>query len=247
LLVFLLAGAAAANHAPALEPIEGKNVYLGERLSLNLAAKDLDGDKLFFSGANLPANSTLDPDSGAFRWTPTINQLGLNYPTFIVTDDGDPALSASLIVPVRVIFRTMRQERGWGFGVKARTTLFATSDPADLYPKIDRIEVDGRPAAALDNITVSANPTIKIELSSPYDIDTTNLSALLDGVDVGPLTCSDVQTFGTQRNILSLTLTLAPRDLAAGKHTVSIRSGNSLGYSTQVITLNAGGGGKSWH
>jgi hypothetical protein len=145
-----------------------------------------------------------------------------------------------VIVPVRVIFRTMRQERGWGFGVKARTTLFETSSPADLYPKIDRVEIDGRPTAALNNLDASLNPTIKIELSSPYDIDKTTLAALLDGVTVSPLILSDVQTFGNQPNTLRLTLTLAPRNLAAGKHTISVRSGNSLGSSTQAITFNAG-------
>lgn len=241
LLILLLAGAAAAaNHAPALAPIEGKNVYLGETLSFNLIAKDLDGDSLFFSGANLPARSTLDPETGQFSWTPNINQLGLHYPTFIVSDDGDPALSTSVIVPVRVLFRTVRQEKDWGFGVKAQSTVFETSDPTDLYPKVDRIEIDGQPAAALDNLEVSADPTLKIELASLYDIDRANLSVLIDGADVGPLSYSDVQTFGAQQNTLSLTLTLSPRGLAAGQHTVSIRSGNSLGYSTQVINLTAG-------
>jgi len=244
LAVWLLGSAAlAANHAPVLAPIGAKEALAGEALTFTVAAVDRDeGQVLAYSASGLPAGATLDPKTGAFSWTPAITQLGQQSITFTVTDDGSPPLSHSETVNVRVIFRTVQEQKAWGLGVSGKETLVETSSVADLYPRVSRIEVDGQAYTPTQReIFASENPVIKIDLASPYNIDKGTLAVQLDGAEQSVAALSGIQTFGAQNNILNLTVELSPQDLAAGTHQLTIRSGNELGASTQTIAFSVGG------
>jgi len=242
LLAVLLAGglAGAANHPPTLLPIAAQSVYIGEKLTLTLKATDPDGDQVTFSTGSLPANAFLDKASGLFTWAPSIDQIGVTNFVFTATDNNNPARSSSIMVPVRVIFRAIRQEKAWGLGVSPAETLLETSNQEDLFPKISRIEIDGQSVGSFKQLDISTAPRLVLNITSLYNIDRDNLSVTLDGTEIKPLEITNVQTLGQERNIVSLAIEIRPSLLSAGQHTLAIRSGNSLGFSTQSIVLNAG-------
>jgi hypothetical protein len=93
------------NHAPILEPIGNKSVSVNRKLTFTISAADFDRGTLTYSALNLPYGATLDPQTGAFHWTPTEDQVG-QYPdvVFTVTDDGEGNLtdSETIIITVTV-------------------------------------------------------------------------------------------------------------------------------------------------
>lgn len=110
ILLALLAIAAIAqdNNAPILqlpEEYAGKEtieIVYGEKLSFYLKAEDPEGDSIFYLGTNLPVNSFLNPNSGFFSWTPTVEQIG-DFPiTFTAEDNKVPTLSHSVKVTIKV-------------------------------------------------------------------------------------------------------------------------------------------------
>jgi hypothetical protein len=234
-------GSPAANRAPRLSPIGSKEVYVGKTLSFRLSAADPDHDKIFYSGRNLPVNSYLNPDTGLFSWTPEINQVGVHSFAFTAFDDGSPRLSSSEMIKVRVIYRLIRYQKAWGFGVETMETIVETDSLPDLYPRITKIEIDGKPASLSQAFFyTSDNPVIRIEASSPFHIDRETISVYLDGekIEISPF--SNVQTFGEEKSVLSLAFEVAPPRLTPGKHALAFSLGNELGLSTQGITLAAG-------
>lgn len=68
-------------------------VAANEYLTFTLEAIDPDLDSTWFSSPDLPTGATLDPLSGLFEWTPTSGQLGLHTVTFVVIDNGSPAMA----------------------------------------------------------------------------------------------------------------------------------------------------------
>jgi len=242
LAVLLAVAAAAQNHPPVLSSIGSKEVVFGSTLSFSLSASDPDNNKITFSGANLPSNSTLDPDTGLFSWTPAVNQLG-EYPfAFTATDNGKPSLSDSQTVNCTVVFRTVRSEKAWGFGLKNEETVVETTSVADLCPRITKIEVNGQPYASSQTILyTSGNPTVKIEAASPFNIEKNKISVLLDGKEIEISSFSNIQTFGEQKNILSLAFEINPKNLSLGEHALAFKVGNVVGITTQGIIVNVVG------
>lgn len=105
------------NDAPTLTPIGGKATNeanaQGLPSSLNFTVSASDGDlpaqTLTYTmagtitAADLPLGATLNPNTGAFAWSPAENQGGRDWQiTFTVTDDGAPARSASENVIISV-------------------------------------------------------------------------------------------------------------------------------------------------
>jgi hypothetical protein len=95
------------NRPPVLGPIGNKSVNEGSPLTFTASASDPDlGQHLKFSLIGAPDGASINPDTGAFTWTPTEAQ-GPGTFTFKVrvTDDGSPALFAEeqLTVSVNVI------------------------------------------------------------------------------------------------------------------------------------------------
>ncbi len=80
------------NQVPVLNSIGNKTVFLGS--TLNFAASGSDADiptqTLSYSlTGTAPAGAAIDPNSGAFSWTPSINQVGSVYTFNVrVTDIG---------------------------------------------------------------------------------------------------------------------------------------------------------------
>jgi hypothetical protein len=242
LLAALSAGALAENGSPSLSPIGPREVYIGETLSFTLSAHDPNNDRLFFSGKDLPVNSFLNPKTGLFSWTPDLDQVGVYSLTFTVFDEGDPSLADSETIRVRVIYRLVRLQKAWGFGVEAEETIMETDSLADLYPRISKIEVNGQPAALSQSVIYTSDqPVIRVEASSPYDIDREKIAVFLDGEKIETSPYSNVQTLGEQRNVLSLAFEVSLPQLSKGKHRLTFTLGNDLGLATQSITLATGG------
>lgn len=78
-----------ANLAPVLDPLSDRQALTGERFSMRVMARDPENGLVTFSSLNaLPANSTLDPGTGVFTWTPSYDQVGTFPLTFVATDAG---------------------------------------------------------------------------------------------------------------------------------------------------------------
>ena len=105
---FITLTVAEANRAPRLAPVGGKVVPLGGTLTFAAAGADDDApaQRLSYSltGA-VPAGAVIDADSGAFRWTPSPQQVGAVHTFWVrVTDDGAGNLFAQEQVSVGVAY-----------------------------------------------------------------------------------------------------------------------------------------------
>jgi C1A family cysteine protease len=60
----------------------------GSELSFTIGAADPDNDRLTYSAPNMPAGMHLNPDTGAFTWTPDYTQSG-DYTLYVTITDGE--------------------------------------------------------------------------------------------------------------------------------------------------------------
>ena len=94
------------NVAPVLAAIGNRIANEGIPLTFNISATDADlpAQILTYSlGAGAPAGASIDPATGVFTWTPTEAQGPATYPvTFVVTDNGSPALKAAQTITITV-------------------------------------------------------------------------------------------------------------------------------------------------
>ncbi len=79
------------NQPPVLAAIGNKSVQDGNLLSFSISATDSDQvagvpNTLTYSAIGLPSGADLDPNTGAFNWTPLASQIGTHPVTFSVTD-----------------------------------------------------------------------------------------------------------------------------------------------------------------
>ncbi len=93
------------NTAPVLGTLADQTTTVGIPLSFPVTATDVDlpAQTLTFSlDAGAPDGASINPNTGAFSWTPTQAQVGTNKVTIRVTDSGAPALSdeATLLIAV---------------------------------------------------------------------------------------------------------------------------------------------------
>ncbi|MHC4605711.1 MAG: PKD domain-containing protein [Planctomycetota bacterium] len=85
---------------PELDPIGDKLTQEGATLLFTLTASDGNGDPLTFYAAGLPAYSSLNPNTGVFRFTPDFEQAGDYELTFVVTDGRGGSDSESVTIAV---------------------------------------------------------------------------------------------------------------------------------------------------
>jgi len=81
------------NRLPTLDSIGDRNIDEGEELNIILTGSDPDGDALIYAIDGLPsgANFTDNGDgTAAFRWTPSMGQVGSYVVTFTVLDSEVP-------------------------------------------------------------------------------------------------------------------------------------------------------------
>jgi hypothetical protein len=95
------------NQPPVLEPIGDHSLEAGELFTLDLSASDPDEDELTFTATDLPPGAIFTDngdgdDTAQFSWTPDEDLAGNYFVTFIVTDNGSPALSDSEEVTLTV-------------------------------------------------------------------------------------------------------------------------------------------------
>lgn len=87
------------NRAPALAELPDRSAVATQPLTFDVKATDPDApaDRLtYWLAPGAPEGATIDPDSGAFSWTPASWQGGRTHAvTVIVTDSGSPPLSDS--------------------------------------------------------------------------------------------------------------------------------------------------------
>lgn len=79
----------AGNNPPVLASIGNKTILEGATLSFDVTASDGDGDPLTYTVNNLPSGAGFNTITGAFSWTPALNQSGSYSVTFTVTDGSD--------------------------------------------------------------------------------------------------------------------------------------------------------------
>ena len=90
------------NRAPVFTPVGAQTADEGSLLEFTVAATDPDGDNVTISESNMPIGSTFNPASGLFRWTPGYLQDGTYTVTFSAADDGNPAETSEMGVPITV-------------------------------------------------------------------------------------------------------------------------------------------------
>jgi hypothetical protein len=158
-----------------------------------------------------------------------------------VTDNGLPSQSAGETFRIKVYFRTMRLEKVWGLSLKTETVI-ETTDLADLYPRVVRVEIDRQSSApGQKELTASANPIIKLDLASPYNVDVKSLQVELDGANLPIASFLNIQSLGSEKNTLSLTIQLEPKALLPGEHGLLVRAGNDLGLTSQAVPFRVRG------
>jgi uncharacterized repeat protein (TIGR01451 family) len=84
------------NRAPELDLLSDETIPEAQLFTFTATASDPDipANTLTFSLIDAPAGASIDPDTGAFTWTPSESQGPATYTfTVKVTDDGDPSLS----------------------------------------------------------------------------------------------------------------------------------------------------------
>ncbi len=92
------------NTAPTLAAIPPEEVFLGEYLEVALQADDAEGDSLDFRIDEGPSSVTIDRRTGTIRWRiPESFPPGEVDITVVVSDEGDPPLSAERTLTVTVL------------------------------------------------------------------------------------------------------------------------------------------------
>lgn len=92
------------NRVPQLAGIPNQTIAQGSALTFTAAATDEDGQPLTFSlEPGAPVGATIDPLTGAFRWTPTSSQGPGTFVVGIsVRDNGEPSLKDTKNVLITV-------------------------------------------------------------------------------------------------------------------------------------------------
>lgn len=87
------------NRAPNLLAVPDRRVFAGDELAFSLTAYDADGQEVHYQIAPLPAGATLDAQTGAFLWSPTVAQAG-SYTMTATASDGCAQTARSFTIRV---------------------------------------------------------------------------------------------------------------------------------------------------
>ncbi|MEM7274511.1 MAG: putative Ig domain-containing protein [Actinomycetota bacterium] len=79
------------NTRPTLAPMAQTSIVEGTRLDTEVSAIDTEGDTIRYELINAPDGMTVDPVTGAVRWTPSEAQGPDTYLVTVVADDGESA------------------------------------------------------------------------------------------------------------------------------------------------------------
>jgi hypothetical protein len=240
LIALALSGQGLAdNRPPVLASLGTLEVVFGRSLQFYLRADDPDGNQVFFSAANLPANAVLYQETGFFRWTPRLDQLGDYAFEFIASDNGDPPSSTGETVTVRVVYRTVEREKK-AFGLLAQEKVVAEARSLqELYPHVAQMIVDGQPAALGEkSLVVASLATIELEVASPFRVDPALMTVTVNDAPVGISDFYNVKTIGGKDNIISLMFRVDRLQFVPGtSYNLSVRAANELGGTRSAWQL----------
>ncbi len=96
------------NQPPTFDPAGPFAVDAEDSLIFTVSAfdsTDADSGRLYLSILDLPSGATFvdnGDNSGAFRWAPTLAQVGVDTVNFVAVDDGTPAQTGQLAVQITV-------------------------------------------------------------------------------------------------------------------------------------------------
>ncbi len=88
-----------SNRAPVLLPVGDRLAAEAQPLVIALQAFDHDDDVLTYRVEGLPNGAILDPSTGAFTWTPALNQAG-TWGIIFAVSDGSASSSESITISV---------------------------------------------------------------------------------------------------------------------------------------------------
>lgn len=96
-----VAGPEGKNKPPVLLFIPDVDIDEGKEFRRVMTAWDADGDRLRYSGNNLPRGASVDPATGEFSWSPLRHQSGLYKDVEIVVSDGRGEFKDKFDITVR--------------------------------------------------------------------------------------------------------------------------------------------------
>jgi len=175
------------NEPPSLEEIDDVTVNEGELVSFTAVASDSDlpGQSLTFALAEgAPVGAQIDPETGDFAWTPSEADGGIEHSiTVVVTDDGEPALSAS-------------------------ETFVVTVDEVNEPPTLDPIEDVTTAEGASVSITAVASDPDSPAQSLTFSLD----EGAPEGASIDPVTGAFTWTPGESDGGTTRTVTVRVTD-----------------------------------
>lgn len=157
-----------ANHAPAIDPIVDKTVFVGNQLNLALHASDIDfpTQALTFSlDPGAPDGAAISA-AGNFTWSPTAIQAGDTYRiTARVTDNGTPSQSATASFNVSVVAANGLTWKSVGLDASGSVVLIWSSQPGITYDVQSRDKVDSAGWVTLGQVSATSNESSFIDNS----------------------------------------------------------------------------------
>ena len=240
--------ATSVSEPPVLSYIGPTVAVIGQTLSFNVTASELDQSPLTFSVQGLPADATLTPTSvygvSQFQWTPTAAEAGSYSATFTVANNGNgnPSLAQSVSQVVTFVVR-------------------ASDAPPVLLPVADASVTQGQPLSIQlqatdpdgDPITFTAsqmpsgatlNPSTGLFTWAPGILQAGSFSVRFTATD-GLL--SDSQNVNIQVNPAPTPPTFAPLPPLLGKEGTSLSFNVSAGDADGATLVYSLGGSLPAH
>ncbi|MBB6612666.1 DUF4082 domain-containing protein [Pontibacter sp. Tf4] len=248
------------NRAPVLAAINNKTVAEGSVLTFTASATDADvpANRLSYSLVGAPTGAAINPESGAFAWTPTEEQNGTHTFTVKVTDNGTPILSDSEEITVTVTegnsapVLTLASVPAAVQELTAFTLQASATDP-DKPANTLTFSLTAAPEGAIINATsglISWTPTeaqgngntynFTVQVSDGALTDSKSFTLKVEEVNVAPVLAAIGSKTVVKPNTLTFTARATDADIPA----------NNLVYSLvnapAGATINSATGAFSW-
>jgi hypothetical protein len=151
------------NVAPILTKPADQTIAVGSLLSFTILATDSDTptNRLTFSlGAGAPQGAAVNPNTGAFTWTPSTNQApSTNTITVTVTDNGSPVMSRSQNFQVVVNAATVLRLTHISVDAGGSVSVVWDSQPGKTYNLEYRDSLPGSTWSIVNGYTATSSTT----------------------------------------------------------------------------------------